>query len=344
MRKGTNKIINNYGIMQMKHTINMGFFTGLSALVCLTLFGCQQGHKPAGGTSTAKAPASQPGPKGRPERSEVVARVGNTTITVGQLEDAINEQDPFVRRRYTSLEQRKKLLKHLVQFEVLAAEARRRKLENDPEVVRRVKRAMINGMMAKMQRELVKLEDITDADIKARYQQEIALYRQPAMVRVSQIVLKERAQAERMMGLLKKKPKDTRYFAELVGLHSEDMASRSQQGDLDFFAKDDKKIPTEVRQAAFGIEQMWGLAGPVKVGDRYVVLMKTGEREPFDRTLDQERTSIRNKLYNERRRKALDDFVANLEAKAKVEVVDKNLSKVKLKKGGKLIMPAHPHP
>ena len=63
------------------------------------------------------------------DRGKVVATVGSKNISVGDLTDAINEQNPYIRMRYTSLEQKKKFLQNMIQFEVLAQEAERQKLD-----------------------------------------------------------------------------------------------------------------------------------------------------------------------------------------------------------------------
>lgn len=317
-------------------------------LLVVALGGCPQAGS-GGGASAGKGSGSTGGTTDEPtdpDQAKVLARVGDETITVGDLSEAINNQDPFIRRRYTSLEQRKKLLQQMVQFKVLAQEAKRRKIDEDPEVLRRVQRLMINRMMQKLQSELVSLEQISDADVKAYYDKHRALYQQPEKVRVSQIVTKTKEEAERVRALLDKKPGDTRYFAELVSLYSEDPASRAQQGDIDFFARDDDSVPEAVRKAAFGLEKLWQVAGPLALSDgRYVVLMKTGHREPVNRSLEDEKAQIKNRLFNERRQQAVEKYVEELKQKAKVEIVEENLSKVKLKRGPSAPPPApHVHP
>ena len=69
------------------------------------------------------------------------------TITLGEFQERINRQSPYIRARYTSLEQKKEFLDSLVRFEVLAKEAYRRGLDKDPEVVRTMKQVMIQKLM-----------------------------------------------------------------------------------------------------------------------------------------------------------------------------------------------------
>jgi peptidyl-prolyl cis-trans isomerase C len=263
------------------------------------------------------------------DRGKAVARVGERVITVGDITDEINEQNPYIRMRYSSLEQKKKFLANMIQFEVLAQEAKRKKLDRDPEVLRNYKKAMVNTLLTTLRDELVKMEDITDKDIKAYYEANSAIYQQEEMVRVSLVMTNKRNEAEDVISRARAKPEDSAAFAELVQAHSVHQASRAKAGDLDFFTNDPTKLPGPLVEAAFKIKKMWGLAGPVKTSLGWAVLMKTGYRKAQVRPLDREREQIKNRLYNERRSKAILDFVNALEKKANVKIDEKNLAKVK---------------
>ena len=263
------------------------------------------------------------------DRGKVVATVGSRKITVGDVTDEINTQNPYIRMRYSSLEQKKKFLTNMIQFEVLAQEAKRKKLDRDPEVLRNYKKAMVNTLLTQLREELVKMEDITDQDIKAYYDNNAAIYKQAEMVRVSLVLVKERKEADEVLSRARAKPEDAGAFAELVQARSVDQASRAKAGDLDFFTSDSDKHPRPLVEAAFGIKEMWGLAGPIQTDLGWAVLMKTGHRQAVVRPLEREKEQIKNRLYNERRSSAILDFVTALEKKANVKIDEANLSKVK---------------
>ena len=74
------------------------------------------------------------------------------------------------------------------------------------------------------------------------------------------------------------------------------------------------------------------------------MLLKTGERPAVDRSFDKEKARIKNKIYNERRFKAVNDFVDRLQEKATVKIEEANLQKVKLDvKDVKRAKPQHEH-
>jgi len=278
------------------------------------------------------------------DRAKVVASVGKRSITVGDITDEINEQNPYIRMRYSSLEQKKKFLQNMIQFEVLAQEAERKKLDRDPEVLRRYKRAMVNTLLTQLRETLVKMEDITEADIKKYYDEKSDLYRQPEKVRVSMVLVKDEKDAKDVLSRARAKPEDAGAFAELVQAHSVHQASRARAGDLDFFAADNKDLPAPVVAAAFKIEKMWALAGPVKTDEGWAVLMKTGHRAPIIKPFEREKEQIKNRIYNERRSQAILDFVKGLETRAQVKINDKNLGLVRPKmEPGKPPAPQHAH-
>lgn len=277
------------------------------------------------------AGAAGPGGKARSkERNKVVATIGEDKITVGMLEDELNRQNPYVRMRFTEDARKREFLKNMIRFEVLAREARRRELQRDPEVVRRVKRVMIDRMMDQLRSSLVSMEQITDKDVEAYYNANRSQFHQPPKVRASQIVLKTRQEALAAYNKASQKQGDVRHFSALVQEHSIDKASRERRGDLGFFDRTTTKIPKPVVDAAFAIDALWRVGPPVQTDEGWVVLMRTGEMDAVNRPLELERNRIKNRLYNQRRLKAVEKFVDDLQARAKVQIIDKNLSQVKV--------------
>jgi hypothetical protein len=79
----------------------------------------------------------------------VVAKVDDNVITVGDVQERLNKQSPFIRARYTTVEKKKEFLDNLVRFEVMAREAQRRGYDKDPEVQRVMKQQMISKFLQK---------------------------------------------------------------------------------------------------------------------------------------------------------------------------------------------------
>src|SRR5215510_2808374 len=165
-------------------------------ILVLALASCQKNDDQA-----SKPPPAAPGAPGAPPQSAeelkaVLAKIDDVTITLGEFQERINRQSPYIRARYTSLEQKKDFLDSLIRFEVLAKEAYRRGIDKDPEVVRTMKQVMIQKLMRDEFDARVTADAIPDAEMKAYYDANVAEYIKPEEVRVSAIIVKNKAQAE----------------------------------------------------------------------------------------------------------------------------------------------------
>ena len=79
------------------------------------------------------------------QAAKVVARVGDETITVGDVAAALEHMDEFDRIRFQAPERRKELLEEMVNVALLAAEAKRKGYDKDPvteEVLRHPRRRL----------------------------------------------------------------------------------------------------------------------------------------------------------------------------------------------------------
>lgn len=108
-------------------------------------------------------PRDQPG-------GQIIATIGQHHITSADLRAELEALPPAVQVRFRSPERKKELVQRLVERELLAQEALRRGLGRDPEVGARFKRAMADAMAIALRQELVRLEDITDAEVREHYE------------------------------------------------------------------------------------------------------------------------------------------------------------------------------
>jgi peptidyl-prolyl cis-trans isomerase C len=306
--------------------------------------GCQK-REPRPAPGPAPAPGRPPvvaGPAGpaRPatppqsadELSAPLARIDDVTITLGELQERINRQSPYIRARYTSLEQKKEFLDSLIRFEVLAKEAARRGLDRDPEVVRTMKQVMIQRLMRDELDAKITADTVSDAEIRAYYNANLADYVKPEEVRVSAIIVKNRAQAERVASEARGEPgKTNKGFRDLVARYSQDEDSKLRGGDLRYLDATTKEVPAPVVKAAFGLASTGDVSGVVDAGNgTWYVLKQTGRRRAMTKSFDDAKPAIRNKLFRDKRVVAQKDFVDKLRTTARVEVNEANLAKVRI--------------
>ncbi|MGE5186666.1 MAG: peptidyl-prolyl cis-trans isomerase, partial [Acidobacteriota bacterium] len=178
--------------------------TALTVLIGIALgYGLSIGcHKNDAESQAAPAKAAG-GPAGPPqtaaELSAPLAKIDDVTITLGEFQERINRQSPYIRARYTSLEQKKEFLDSLIRFEILAKETYRRGLDKDPEVVRTMKQVMIQKLMRDEFDTKVTADTVSDDEMKKYYDANVADYVKPEEVRASAIILKNKAQAQRVL-------------------------------------------------------------------------------------------------------------------------------------------------
>lgn len=300
----------------------------LVSLVLVTTIAA--GCKKEDAVATADDPTA-PGTSQNEASGEVLAEIDGYKITVGDFQERINKQSPYVRARYTSKERKKEFLDNLIRFEVMAKEATSRGLDNDPEVVRTMKQVMIQKLMKKEFETRVKLEDITDEEMKAYYEQHTAEYNKPEEVRVTAVIVNDKAKAKKVAKLAKGPlGKNNNGFRDLVNAHTEDVESKKRGGDLRYFPRDAKHVPAAVVTAAFELAQTGDVAGPIAVDGKFYIIKRSGHRRPIAKIYEDIKKQIQSRIYREKRTKAMEDFVAALRKDTKIEVFEDKLAKIEI--------------
>ncbi|MGE0547277.1 MAG: peptidylprolyl isomerase [Kofleriaceae bacterium] len=297
--------------------------------------GCQKKVESDGTAAATGAPAG--GPANAPQQSveelkAPLATIDNVTITLGELQERINRQSPYIRARYTSLEQKKDFLDGLIRFEILAKEAYKRGLDKDPEVVRTMKQVMIQKLMRDEFDAKITADTIPDADMKAYYDANLAEYVKPEEVRVSAIILKNKAQADRVaLEARGDAGKTNKGFRDLVMKYTADEESKLRGGDLRYFDATTKDLPADVVKAAFALVNTGDVSPAVAAGSgTWYVLKQTGRRKAQTKSFDDAKPAIRSKLFRDRRLQAQKDFIDKLRGAAKIEINEANLAKVRI--------------
>ncbi|MDB4960295.1 MAG: PpiC-type peptidyl-prolyl cis-trans isomerase [Myxococcales bacterium] len=301
-------------------------------LACAALCGCQKKAEDAQAAPSRGPGAPSAPPQNVEELSQPLAKIDNVTITLGEFQERINRQSPYIRARYTSLEQKKEFLDSLIRFEVLAKEAYKRGLDKDPEVVRTMKQVMIQKLMRDEFDAKVTAETVPDADMKAYYDANLAEYVKPEEVRVSAIILKNRAQADRVaLEARGEAGKTNKGFRDLVMKYTSDEDTKLAGGDLRYFDAQTKELPAPVVKGAFALINTGDVSTTIDAGNgTFYVLKQTGRRKSMTKSFEDAKPAIRNKLFRDSRMKAQKDFVDGLRSSSKIEINEANLARVRI--------------
>ena len=286
---------------------------------------------PAPGGPNRALPPGTP-PQSAEELQAPLAKIDDVTITLGEFEDRLNRQSPYIRARYTSLEQKKEFLDQLVRFEILAKEAYKRGYDKDPEVVRTMKQVMIQKLMRDELDAKYTADAVKDADMKAYYDANLVDFVKPEEVRASAIILKNKAQADRVLLEAKGEAgKTNKGFRDLVQKYSADEDTKLRGGDLRYFDVATKDVPAPAVKAAFALINTGDVSGVVDAGNgSFYILKQTGRRKSMTKTFDDAKPVIRNKLFREQRLAAQKTFIDGLRGQAKIEINEANLAKVRI--------------
>ena len=275
------------------------------------------------------------------QRATVVAKIGDQVITLGELEARLAHESPVIRSQFASAQKRKEYLATLVQFELLAAEARRRGLEKDPEVLEAAKQTMVRKFLTDMAVDEVKADSFTDADLQAYYDANPGLYHKPEQVDVSHILVKDEATARRIADELRaaaigQPAKLVEAWNDYVGRESLDAQTVPYLGSLGLVSKTPPpgatpqdlerlaRVPAEVVDAAMGREVLT-VGTPIHSPMGWHVLMVTSRMPAVERAFADVKESIRPRVVKRERDLRRQKLLESLRTSVPVEMNEEAL-------------------
>ena len=251
--------------------------------------------------STAPDPASQ-----------VLARVGDRTITLADYTAALQHMDPFDRLRFQAPDRRKELLHEMIDVMLLADEARERGYDKDPQAEEEVRQILRDAVREKARRTAPAPADIPATEVADYFQAHKADFHDPERRRVSAIVLASPAAAAQALDAAKN-AKDGAAWGEIVRTRSVDPQARNGApadlaGDLGFVNPPgdthpaNPRVPEEVRAGVFEVEHVGDVLPRVVKGTGtdgktlFYVVKLASKSDGHDRSLQDAERSIRVKL------------------------------------------------
>jgi peptidyl-prolyl cis-trans isomerase C len=286
-------------------------------------------------TETADKNASPAGLT--PEQAALtVAKVGEQTLTVGDITEQINKLSPYIRRRWAAPEKRKEFLDNLIRMELLSQEAKRLGLDKDDAEVDRVADQVMIRLMIKNDLEKELIPSSIDEDVlKEEYEKEKDKYLRPEQVRASHILVKTEAEADKLLADLKKHT-ESRYFKNAAAERSLDENTKKSGGDLGYFGPDGEKggdapkVDPAVAAAAWNLKKVGDVVSePVKTAEGFHIVKLTNKRPKLERSFESVKRMLENRMLRKKRKEAMDKFVSDLQSKAKVKIFEDNLAKLK---------------
>jgi len=292
-------------------------FRWLLVAILVASVGCKHADK------DKAASASNAPPLGlAPETAEqVLAKVADRTITLGDFAAALERMNEFDRLRYQSPEKRKELLEEMIDLELLAIEAERRGLTQTPETQAAVRQIMREAMVDEVRRSLPPADQIPLAEVQAYYDSHRDEFREPERRRVAALVFSDKAEAETVLPLARKASPPE--WGKLYQTHGDGRSVKLSSvqpletlGDLGFVGPlDDRKgdhpnVPDPVRQAIFEGSGELGAVfeRTVQADKKFYIIKLVGRSAAHDRTLSESERHIRSLLFQKKLEKAEQDL------------------------------------
>lgn len=245
------------------------------------------------------------------ESKEVLARVGDRTITLGEYAVTLTRMGKYERLRYQSPERQKELLDEMIRLELLSREAVRCGLDQDPEVQLRITEALRDEVLEDLRRSLPKPEELTEREVREYYDAHESEFQEPERRRPLVIVLGSRAAADRVA--TEAQGATGAAWGELARKHSLDKKGLGPTdalewaGDRGFVSAPGEKrgenadVPEEVRAAVFKLEKLGDVAATaIESGARFYVVRLGGTSPARERSVADADRTIRVELIRQK--------------------------------------------
>lgn len=154
---------------------------------------------------------------------------------------------------------------------------------------------------------------ISDADLKSFYDKNSARFKQPEGVKLKLISVKDEKKAQDILARIKSGDD----FGTLAYTMSED-SYRVKSGDIGYMHKG-RMLP-EIEAAAFKLKE-GEVSDIIKAGDFFFIIRLEGKKPEQQMSFDEVKGKLEKELEQERNRELMEKWIADLRAKAKIEVM-----------------------
>lgn len=310
----------------------------------LLVFACHKktdsGASPGPSASAAAAASAAPRTLTPEQAQQILARVGERTITLGDYAAALERMDTFERLRYQSPDRRKLLLNEMVELELFAQEAKRRGLDQMPETEERLRQMLRDELLRDVRRELKGPNDLPEAEVRKYYDEHKADFNEPERRRVSHIALGTLGEAKALLAQAQAaSPAD---WGKLVLERSLDKGPKSLgatppelAGDLGIVGPPghprgaNPRVSEALRAAVFKIDKVGAVLGEIVAdGGQFHLVRLAARTDARERSFQEAERTIRITLVQELVKQRETQLERELSAKYPVTVDDAALAKI----------------
>jgi peptidyl-prolyl cis-trans isomerase C len=239
--------------------------------------------------------------------ARVVARIGDAAIVVSDVHARMKLVPLFQLRAMGNSEDqiRKTFVQRLLLMELVAIGARAEGLHERYDIRERIQNELKKALLETLSAEAAR-RSVTDGEVKAYYDRNIARYRSEKRLKLWRIVVRMRSEAAKLLETIstdadyKKDP--LKGWEKLARAHSLDKGTSMRRGNIGFVQPDgstahkDVRVSPELYQAASRVKDGEMVPVPVADGEFWVVVQRRGSHDTPERTLQLEGPTIRRIL------------------------------------------------
>lgn len=257
---------------------------------------------------------------------KVVAEIGSREITLGEVDEALDELPPWMKEQFKGKEKKVEFMKKYVADELFYRKAKKLEYDKDGELRKKtahfIKQLMVNKILEEEMKDKLNVEE---DDLRNYFKANRDRYKKGAQARIQLIKAGMEEIAENILRELKK-GKDFAELAREISLDKESARMGGKWNDWVTEGKDDLGIGNmdEVSKAIFSTSP-GGISPIVKAGDYYYVF-KVNEKEPEHmRNYEEVKELVRNDYMNQKMKiayqKLLDQVLTSSEVKLYPQVI-----------------------
>ncbi len=240
---------------------------------------------------------------------QVVARVGNDVITMGELDEAIDALPEWMRSALEDPAQKEAFLEQYVAEELIHRKAKRLELDKDPSVRKQAERAMRQLMIQKVLEDEIKAKvKISDDDMELYYQAHPDRYGEKEAFQIRMM----KVDADRLQEV-RQSLADGEEFSGLARTHSLDEATRANGGKVRDWIEEGLDPtgmgdPNRLWQALANHGE-GDVTEPIRVDGETYIFQITSRRPPRPFSLEEATKQVEADLTRERVEKAYKELI-----------------------------------
>lgn len=261
-----------------------------------------------------------------------LVKVGKSEITQDDFLKEISRIPEWAREQFTGKEGKEKLLDEIIKRELVYQDAKKMKLDKDPEYIEKVKEfekmTLISIILKKEVEDKAKVDD---AEVKEFFDKNADKFTIGTKIRASHILVETEDQAKKIRERIEKGES----FEKLAGTYSKDKGSASKGGDIGYFGSG-QMVP-EFERAVMGLKTN-EISEPVKTRFGYHIIKLVDVAKGETASFEQSKEPIRKQLLAEKQKGLIDSYIGNLMKKTDIKKNEEALASTPLpweKKQGK---------